>query len=110
VLHLDPAPPWLALLDDLAEGTPASIIAARFHTGLAIAIARMVAALSVRCPVALSGGVFRNRLLLQQVIERLVTQGVEVLTHRTVPTNDGGLALGQAAVASGRLSAGDEGD
>ena len=107
LLHLDPAPMWPALLDDLAAGTPVPLIAARFHAGLAIGIARMVAALRVSGRVALSGGVFQNKLLLEQVMRRLTAQGLDVLTHRLVPANDGGLALGQAAVAAARLLAGD---
>ena len=98
---------WPALLDDVAAGTPVPLIAARFHAGLAIGIARMVAALRVTGRVALSGGVFQNKLLLEQVMRRLTAQGLDVLTHRLVPANDGGLALGQAAVAAARMLAGD---
>jgi hydrogenase maturation protein HypF len=107
LLHLDPTPMWVALLDDIVADTPVPVIAARFHAGLAIAIARMVAALRVTGRVALSGGVFQNRLLLEQVMRHLTAQGLEVLTHRSVPANDGGLALGQAAVAAARMLAGD---
>ncbi len=107
LLHLDPAPMWPALLDDIAAGTPVPLIAARFHAGLAIGIARMVAALRVTGRVALSGGVFQNKRLLEQVMRHLTAQGLEVLTHRLVPANDGGLALGQAAVAAARMLAGD---
>lgn len=102
-LHLDPAPMWPALLDDVATETSVERIAARFHTGLAIAIARMVGVLGAAGRVALSGGTFQNRLLLEQMTGRLAGQGFEVLTHRTVPANDGGLALGQAAVAAARI-------
>jgi hydrogenase maturation protein HypF len=107
LLHLDPAPMWRALLDNVAAGTPVPLVAARFHAGLAIGIVQMVAALRVSGRVALSGGVFQNKLLLEQVMRRLTAQGLEVLTHRLVPANDGGLALGQAAVAAARLLAGD---
>lgn len=103
LLHLDPTPLWPALLDDLAIGTPVAVIAARFHAGLAIGLTRLVAALGTTGRVALSGGVFQNKLLLEQVIRRLTTLGLAVLTHRLVPANDGGLALGQAAVAAARL-------
>lgn len=103
---IEPRPMWEALLDDLLSGTPAPVIAARFHKGLAIAIVRMVECLadlfsgSVDARgVALSGGVFQNRILFEQVAGRLGMAGFRVLTHRQVPANDGGLALGQAVVA-----------
>lgn len=51
--------------------------------------------------VALSGGTFQNMLLLGQVIEGLGERGFQVYRHRRVPTNDGGLALGQAVLAEG---------
>ena len=50
--------------------------------------------------VALSGGVFQNRLLFLLLVRRLAEQGFEVLSHRNVPTNDGGLSLGQVYIAS----------
>ena len=53
-------------------------------------------------PIALSGGVFMNRILTDRVLPRLEAQGVRVLIHRRVPPNDGGLALGQAVIAGNR--------
>jgi hydrogenase maturation protein HypF len=105
LLHLDPAPMWPVLLDDIASGTPLPLVAGRFHGGLAIALSQMVSALRVTGRVALSGGVFQNRLLLEQVMRRLAAQGLDVLTHRSMPANDGGLALGQAAIAAATLLA-----
>ena len=55
--------------------------------------------------VALSGGSFQNRLLLEEVAARSKSLGLTVLTHGQVPANDGGLALGQAAVAAARSMA-----
>ncbi|MDQ2804645.1 MAG: carbamoyltransferase HypF, partial [Pseudomonadota bacterium] len=108
-LHLDPTPMWPPLLDDLAAGAPARVVGARFHTGLASAIAAMIDALRASDPaaaaatrVALSGGVLQNRVLLELLVTRLTAQGHQVLTHRDVPANDGGLALGQAAIAAAR--------
>jgi hydrogenase maturation protein HypF len=49
--------------------------------------------------VALSGGVFQNRLLFSQVVNALHKNGLNVLTHKLVPSNDGGIALGQAVIA-----------
>ena len=56
--------------------------------------------------VALSGGVFQNRLLLRRLVAALRDQGFRVLLHREVPTNDGGLSLGQAVVANERVRRG----
>lgn len=112
---MDPAPMWLALLDDLAISTPLGLIAARFHKAVAIAIVRMAEALARRATdatrittVALSGGVFQNRIVLEQVHTRLKHCGFRVLVHRHVPANDGGLALGQAVVAAAKAMAGSE--
>ena len=54
--------------------------------------------------VALSGGVFQNRLLLTRTLDWLTELGFEAYTNQRVPPNDGGLALGQAAIAAARLA------
>ncbi|MFN8589282.1 MAG: carbamoyltransferase HypF [Candidatus Eisenbacteria bacterium] len=95
-----------AALDDLARGTPAGTIAARAHAGLARAIAA-VAALAGESRVALSGGCFQNRRLVEETKALLETQGHRVLLHRFVPPNDGGISLGQAAVAAARAARND---
>ena len=93
----------------LMTSTPRPVIAARFHRGLAAAIVRMVERVTRDAPdtgigtVALSGGVFQNRVLLEQVQTRLQTMGFGVLTHRQLPAGDGGLALGQAVIAAAQL-------
>ena len=69
------------------------------------AMARALLARTGFDTVALSGGCFQNAVLLEQTERRLREAGFAVLTHRTVPANDGGLALGQAAVAAARLMA-----
>lgn len=94
-----------AVVDDLHGGTAVPTISARFHNtvaGLVVDICGLVrdrAGLSV---VALSGGVFQNVLLHERTVAALANEGYDVLTHSSVPTNDGGISLGQAAVAGAR--------
>jgi len=98
-----------ALVDDLLAGTPIPLVASRFHSSLAEVVGDVCGILRDEhglSTVALSGGVFCNRLLLARTVDRLETGGFDVLTHRQVPANDGGLALGQAAVAAAMLAAG----
>jgi hydrogenase maturation protein HypF len=92
-----------AVVADLSAGVAAAAIAARFHRGLAEAVVRACGRLRSRSglsTVALSGGVFQNMLLLDLVATGLASTGFEVLTHHRVPPNDGGISLGQAAVAA----------
>ncbi|MDZ8260068.1 carbamoyltransferase HypF [Nostoc sp. ChiQUE01b] len=106
IYRIDPRPMWLALLNDLQQQIPQPILAAKFHQGLAHAIAEMVKHLSQEnliYQVALTGGVFQNCILLEQVTKRLQTLGIKVLTHSLVPANDGGLSLGQAVIAAAQL-------
>ncbi len=111
VTMMDFAPLWLAILDDLESQTQAGVMAARFHRGLVRAIAEMThhiferKARTLEPKVALSGGSFQNRLLLEGVSGALEDLGLTVLTHSKVPANDGGLALGQAAIAAARSMA-----
>jgi hydrogenase maturation protein HypF len=102
---LDPAPMWASLLDDLAARTGLPLAAARFHRGLADALVELARELASGFgleAVALSGGVFQNRTLFEAVSAGLRRRGLQVLAHRQVPTHDGSLALGQAAVALAR--------
>ncbi len=97
---------WVALLDDLASGTAPARIARRFHNGLASGICDAATALAAAQgldTVALSGGVFQNRTLFERVERGLSDSGLRVLSHRQVPSNDGGIALGQALVGAARL-------
>jgi len=90
---------------DLRSGVSVGRISARFHNGLVRAIAEVMDRLRVETGVrrvVLSGGVWQNMTLLKGSLDALEANGFEVLTHRLLPTNDGGLALGQAAVASYR--------
>jgi hydrogenase maturation protein HypF len=88
---------------DLADGVGASVIAARFHHGVAQLIEDGCTAIRDRdglSTVALSGGVFQNLLLLSETVARLEGRGFRVLTHGQVPCNDGGISLGQAVIAA----------
>jgi hydrogenase maturation protein HypF len=85
------------------------VIARRFHSTMAALISRTcrrIRQMTGLRDVALSGGVFQNVRLLTETVERLSADGFHVLTHSKVPPNDGGLALGQVAVASALLSGG----
>jgi hydrogenase maturation protein HypF len=106
--ELKPAPVLRALNFDRRAGVRTGAMAAGFHAAVAGAV--VDAATSVRAgtgleTVALSGGVFQNTLLLGLVRRQLTARGFAVLTHRQLPPNDGGLALGQAAVAAARAMA-----
>ncbi len=105
---MDPAPLWWALLRDLQRQAPLALMAARFHRGLASAIATLAIDLARHqhlTMVALSGGVWQNQILLTQVRQQLQAAGLKVLTHSQVPANDGGLCLGQALVAAAQQMA-----
>jgi len=95
------------LIDDVRKGLENKIIAAKFHNCLAIALVEMAkrARESTKLDtVALSGGVFCNRYLANNTIKLLNKNGFCVLFHRDVPANDGGISLGQAAIAANLVS------
>lgn len=96
-----------ALLGGIEAGAPANRLALDFHVGIARSSARIASDICVHegiDTVALSGGVFMNRLLLQLLARELKSAGLTVLAPHTVPVNDGCIAYGQAAVASARLA------
>jgi hydrogenase maturation protein HypF len=109
--YIEPLAMWRALLGDLIRKRPAPLIAARFHKGLARTVVAMTKKLARRDgeggarfdTVALSGGCFQNRVLFEEIACRLERENFTVLSHAQVPTNDGGLALGQAAIGAARL-------
>ncbi|GAY15033.1 carbamoyltransferase HypF [Mycobacterium sp. shizuoka-1] len=105
--ELDPLPVIAGLADGLRRGTALADLAAGFHQ----AVIRATAAAATACAraagitvIGLTGGVFANRILLQGLRSALTESGFEVLSHRIVPCNDGGLALGQAAIAAATLN------
>lgn len=96
-----------ALLGGIEAGAPADGLALDFHVAVARSSARIASDICVHegiDTVALSGGVFMNRLLLQLLTRELKSMGLTVLIPQTVPVNDGCIAYGQAAVASARLA------
>lgn len=98
--------PMIALIaDDLGRGIERSRIAHRFHRSLADLIGQAAERVGVR-QVVLTGGCFQNVLLADLARERLESAGFVALTHREVPPNDGGLALGQAVIAATQLRGG----
>jgi hydrogenase maturation protein HypF len=111
--YIEPLPMWRAILGDLTLETPPPLMAARFHKGLAKAVIAMVIRLAQQDgaegalfdTVALTGGCFQNRILFELVAAGLERAGFAVLSHRQIPANDGGIALGQAAIAAAHLIA-----
>lgn len=102
VVVIDAAPAFRALLDDMEAGVELSVIATRFHTALlevSVLIARMVANVYQLSTVALSGGVFMNRFLVEYLVEYLNNAGLTVALNANLPPNDGCISFGQAVVA-----------
>lgn len=101
-LILDSRPVIRSVVGDLRNGVPAAVVAGRFHQGLARAVVNVCRLIrdqtGLHC-VGLTGGVFQNATLLQMLIDQLRCESFEVLIHRQVPSNDGGLSLGQAVIA-----------
>jgi len=106
IIEIDAAPliRWVAL--DVLDAIPISVISAKFNNAAANLILRLALLFRQReklNKVALSGGCFQNVALLKASLKRLREHDFEVLTHRKVPPNDGGLALGQAVIGGFRL-------
>ena len=105
-LEINPEGIFRGIIEDLRNGECVGRISAKFHN----AVAEMIAEVCVRVraqteleEVALSGGVFQNRMLLERTVPLLEEQDFSVYTHHQVPPNDGGISLGQAVVAMSRL-------
>jgi len=103
---IDPAPVWHSLLKDLQTGVSPPVISARFHNSIAQLALEVCQSLrdSSSNAVALSGGVWQNMLLLEKSQQMLEKAGFRVLIHLRVPTNDGGIALGQALIAASQMA------
>jgi hydrogenase maturation protein HypF len=104
-ITFDASPAIRDVVREFRSGVSASRIAARFHQAVAAMVVeacRRARQLTGVARVALSGGVWQNMLLLQRTIPLLEKAEFDVLFHRRVPANDGGIALGQAAVAAWR--------
>lgn len=100
---IDPKPLFEAIIIDLHENTPTKILSARFHNSiveLSINLCKSIRSEDKINQVALSGGVWQNKVLLENTTKKLKKEQFDVMIHLTVPTNDGGLSLGQALVAS----------
>ncbi len=103
---MDVTPLLRAIVADVRQGVPIPHIVGRFHRTIADMLAEMCCRVRAQTGlhvVALSGGVFQNRLLLEQLVGQLEEGEFQVLINRRVPANDGGLSLGQVAVAAARL-------
>lgn len=106
LIELNPASIWPSLLHDLANQETLSTISSRFHAGLINSIVQVIATLQQQhgfTKVALSGGCLQNALLLQGLENALTARQLTTLSHAAVPANDGGIALGQAAIAAARM-------
>ena len=99
----------LSLLKDVQNNIPISTISAKFHNGVIAMVLKTCVSLREKSgvnTVALSGGVWQNMFILRRTVDALRGSSFEVLIHREVPTNDGGLALGQAAIAAYKMAQG----
>jgi hydrogenase maturation protein HypF len=97
------------IVEELLDNVPPATVSARLHLGVASLIRAMAQRVrKKRClnRVVLSGGVFQNMFLVEASCRMLRADGFEVFTHCRVPPNDGGISLGQAAVANARLASG----
>jgi hydrogenase maturation protein HypF len=102
---IDASPLIRGVVVDLRRGVEREVIAARFHNTVAAIVAGTSAIIRESTgvdKVALSGGVFQNVYLLGRTIDALAERGFQTYVNHLVPTNDGGIALGQAVVASAR--------
>ncbi len=91
------------LITDIQESKPSGVVSAKFHNTIADALLQMAKAARGNKKlktVALSGGVFCNRYLTNRLVKLLKKNSFSVLFNRNVPSNDGGISVGQAAIAA----------
>lgn len=108
IVTIDPAGVIRRVVEDLGMGVQPGVISTRVHIALAdlnLDVARRVREIHGITVVALTGGVFQNKLLLESTATRLRNAGFTVLRHGQVPANDGGISLGQAIIGRNRLRA-----
>ena len=101
--ELDFRPLLRGVIDDRLQGEDPGVVARRFHRGIAHGLRDCVAAVATAHELriaVLSGGVFQNELLLQDLRTLLRDTGLEIWTNSAVPANDGGISLGQAALGA----------
>jgi len=102
-LIVDTRPLIMAVAEETNRSTDTAVVARRFHSTLVdiiLDVCKRLRQPTGLCAVVLSGGVFLNSLLTQETSVRLREQGFRVYRHRLVPPNDGGLSLGQLAIAA----------
>ena len=105
-MQLDMRPMIEEIVRDLSRGVSVGLISARFHNTVAAAIVevcRQIRQQEQLTRVCLSGGVFQNVYLLKRTVRDLDKDGFQVFLHALVPPNDGGISLGQAAIANAIL-------
>ena len=110
-LLLDPRETIRAIVADLSAGVRTDAVSARFHAGLAAAVASACVRLADRHRIGLAvlgGGVFQNRLLLERIVALLGGAGLRVLLPLQLPPNDGAISFGQAAIGASPMRRPDE--
>jgi hydrogenase maturation protein HypF len=100
---IDPTPLWISLIEDWRSGYPSSLLSSRFHNSiveLCLIICQKMRSDTQCSTVALTGGVWQNKYLLEHAYQKLVNAGFAVLIHHQLPPNDGSIALGQCLIAA----------
>jgi hydrogenase maturation protein HypF len=105
VFIVDPKQIIMGIIEDLKKAIPVGVISFKLHNTIVeiiVNICKRIHNITGLNKVVLSGGVFQNMFLLSNAVNRLRVEGFEVYTHHKVPTNDGGISLGQVAIAAHR--------